>query len=211
MFAFLRWTVSVALAAALLHLGLTWYARVGGREVAAPQSAGIPRELSGTGLEILNFYAVPAAITTEESASICFGVLNADSVRIEPDGGALRPAISRCIEASPRETTTYTLTAADKEGHTLSSSFTLTVRPAPARFLFAATSERKIRRGEPFSVCYGVRNATTVALLPVAPALPPLEKFCYRHYPPADVRYTLTAAGPGGAADPLRFAVQVVQ
>jgi hypothetical protein len=211
MFAFLRWTVSVALAAARMHVALAWWARVQTQEAAAGPAAGIPRELSGTELEVLNFYAVPASITTEESASICFGVLNAEWVTIEPDAGPLRPAVSRCITASPRVSTTYTLTAADKGGRTISRSFTLPVTPAPARFLLADTSERKIRRGEPFSVCNGVKNATAVALLPVAPSLPPLERFCYRYYPPSSTRFTLTATGPGGAAEPLRFAVSVVR
>lgn len=210
MAALLRWLASVALAAALFHLGLTYWNRSLPSPAAANPAPGIAPELSGSSLKILAFYASPPAIHAGDPVSLCFGVLNASSVHIEPGDMDLRPAISRCLEANPTETTTFTLTATGRDGDALTEQFTLPVSPAPARFIFAETSQRRIRRGEPFSVCYGVRHATRVALLPIAPSLPPLEKFCYRFYPPVSTRFTLTATGPGGPADPLRFGVTLI-
>ena len=205
---FLRWMLSVAIAAVFLHLGYVYWQRGQPVHPRVPREPGIPRELSGTALKILHFYSSPGLITTEEEATVCYGVLNATAVRIQPPVAEIPPSLNRCIAVAPREPTTYTLFATGRDGQEVRASFTLPVKPAPARFLFADTSEREIRRGQPFTICYGVRNATTVRLSPVT-ALPPLERHCYKFFPVADTRLVLTASGPGGPAEPLRFAVRV--
>ncbi len=208
---FARWLVSVALAATFLYLGsLYWQHNQPFVSIRTSRpEAGVPKELSGTSLQILHFYAAPASINTEEEATICYGVLNAARVEIDPPVQSLKPSVNRCISVAPKRPTLYTLTAVSAEGAVTSASFTLPVVAPPARWLFADTSSREIRRGDPFTVCYGVRNASRVELKPVAPALPPIPRHCYRFYPPASVNLTLTADGPGGPAEPLPFAVNV--
>lgn len=205
---FLRWLLSVAIAAVFLNFGYIYWQRGQAFHREVRSEPGIPKELSGTSLKILHFYASPGLINTEEQATICYGVLNATAVRIHPPVAEIPPSLNRCIAVAPRAETTYTLTATGKDGQEVQASFTLPVVPAPARFLFADTSEREIRRGQPFTVCYGVRNATTVRLSPVT-NLPAVERHCYKFYPAADTRFVLTASGPGGEADALRFAVRV--
>ncbi|MBI4891697.1 MAG: hypothetical protein HY821_13820 [Acidobacteria bacterium] len=78
-------------------------------------------------LGIINFYASPAAIRRGEFTSLCYGVMNAASVAIDPPVEKLTPALNRCFQVNPSETTRYTLTVTDKRGATLSKSFTLPV------------------------------------------------------------------------------------
>jgi hypothetical protein len=85
----------------------------------------LPPGLSGSELKILAFYAVPAELRQGEKARLCYGVLNAQSVRMEPDIERLYPALSRCFEIAPRTTTRYTLTAQGHDGRLVSESFLL--------------------------------------------------------------------------------------
>lgn len=83
------------------------------------------------GLGIINFYASPPAIFPGRSASVCYGVMNAVSVAIDPPIAEVSPALTRCFEVSPKTTTRYTLTAADKRGNRVSRSFLLNVLGTP--------------------------------------------------------------------------------
>lgn len=82
--------------------------------------------LGGSSFDIMGFYASPGLIRRGDTAQLCYGVANAQSVKIEPETNrALWPSVNRCIEIAPKKTTTYTLTAED--GHRKSKTATLTV------------------------------------------------------------------------------------
>jgi len=49
-------------------------------------------------------------------------------VRIDPPVESLRPSYSRCLNVSPRKTTTYTLTAVDAQGNTKTATAVVRVR-----------------------------------------------------------------------------------
>jgi hypothetical protein len=87
----------------------------------------LPPELSGTEVKILQFYAMPGELRAGEKGKICYGVLNARAVRMEPAVEALRPVLSRCFEIAPRASTRYTLTAEGNDGRLVSESFVLKV------------------------------------------------------------------------------------
>jgi hypothetical protein len=84
--------------------------------------------LGGNRFEILHFYASPAIIRRGQSASLCYGVSNAKSVRIEPQSAGVWPSASRCFDVSPRRDTTYTLTIGNAAGQTKTASFLLRVQ-----------------------------------------------------------------------------------
>jgi hypothetical protein len=48
-------------------------------------------------------------------------------VRIEPPVENVYPALTRCVQVSPRRDTEYKLVAEDGAGHTVSQSFVLKV------------------------------------------------------------------------------------
>jgi hypothetical protein len=88
--------------------------------------------MGGTEFNILNFYAMPGEIHRGESVQLCYGVANAQSVKIEPDiNRGMWPSVTRCIDISPAKTTTYTLTAQDAHGKTKTASLTIKVHSSP--------------------------------------------------------------------------------
>ena len=93
------------------------------------QARQIVEDFGGNHFEILNFYAAPGAIHRCDEAAICYGVSNAKSVTLEPKASEdVWPSLNRCVEAAPKKTTTYTLTAVDSAGHKKTATLTLTVQ-----------------------------------------------------------------------------------
>jgi hypothetical protein len=203
--------LALLLAVVLYRVGWIYFERGETGRTAGParRLSGVPVELLGSDLKIMAFYANAPFITTEESATICYGVLNAARVEIDPPVARVPPSLNRCIEVSPKQDTSYTLKATSAAGQSVEASFTLPVRPAPARFLHANVSGFEIKRGQPVTFCYGVKNASQVKLEPTGQTLAPVEKTCLRWYPAQTLNYRVTATGPGGAAEPLKFTIKV--
>jgi hypothetical protein len=85
-------------------------------------------QLGGSELAIRALYVSPRTIHSGESAQLCYDVANAKSVTLDPPVAAVWPSHSRCMNVSPRKTTTYTLTIQDAAGKTISQSVELPVR-----------------------------------------------------------------------------------
>jgi hypothetical protein len=84
--------------------------------------------VGGTEFSILSFYATPGLVHRGDQVEICYGVANAQNVKIEPDiGRSVWPSVNRCIDVTAKKTTAYTLTAQDAHGNTKTASFTLEV------------------------------------------------------------------------------------
>ena len=77
----------------------------------------------------MSFSAAPAVIQRGRPADLCYSVVNAKTLRMEPPDGDVYPALSHCLQVFPRKTTEYKLTAEDGEGHTATESFTIRVKP----------------------------------------------------------------------------------
>ena len=123
-----------ALVVALLYAGWTFYSRWAearrvDREEAARRLDFDQKTLNmiGPDLKILTFYG-PPSIRAGMPALICYGVANAKSVRIEPGIESLAPSLGRCVNASPRQTTEYRLTAEDGAGHRVSQAIVVKVQ-----------------------------------------------------------------------------------
>jgi hypothetical protein len=84
-------------------------------------------QLGGAQLAIRGLYVSPRSIHPGETAQLCYDVANAKSVTLDPPVGAVWPSHSRCLNISPRKTTTYTLTIEDAAGKTASQSVELPV------------------------------------------------------------------------------------
>lgn len=96
-------------------------------EQTREQDQHIVEAMGGDTLAILNFYVTPMSIHAGESAEICYSVANAKQVTLDPPAGPVWPSYSRCVDASPRADTTYTLTAVDAAGKTKTAKITLRV------------------------------------------------------------------------------------
>jgi hypothetical protein len=127
--------LAIAIVAGALYDAWIFYSRWSGnraveranRETEAAQKRRQIDALGGDKLKILNFYAAPGAIRRGASASLCYGVNGAKTVRLEPAAAEVWPALSRCFQVSPVTDTEYKLTAEDAAGHTASESFILRV------------------------------------------------------------------------------------
>jgi hypothetical protein len=85
-------------------------------------------QMGGKELDIQNFYASPGAIHAGETAQLCYGVANAKTVKLEPQPNPVWPSYARCVDVTPRKTTTYTLTITDAAGNTKSATVDIKVR-----------------------------------------------------------------------------------
>ena len=83
-------------------------------------------ELIG-GLRILDLYAVPGAIERGKSARLCYSVLGAKTLRVEPAVPGVYPAFSHCVEITPKQDTVYTLFAEDEAGNSVKKNVSVQV------------------------------------------------------------------------------------
>ncbi len=96
---------------------------------AEKEAADAQRTLELIGqLKILSFYAVPPAIRPGATTRLCYSVVDAKNVRIEPEVKGVYPALSHCVEVTPKKDTEYTLFAQDGAGHTVSQKIEIQVR-----------------------------------------------------------------------------------
>jgi hypothetical protein len=85
-------------------------------------------QLGGSDLAIRELYVSPAIVHRGESTQLCYDVANAKTVTLDPPEGEVWPSHFRCLDLSPKKTTTYTLTIADASGKSVSQSVQLQVR-----------------------------------------------------------------------------------
>ena len=98
------------------------------RQRQAETDRSIVERYGGGELKLLTFYANPPVIRAGARTLLCYGVANAQSVRIEPAVEELHPSISRCLEVRPRSDTEYKLMATGKGGAQVSASAKVEVR-----------------------------------------------------------------------------------
>src|SRR5689334_10482128 len=82
----------------------------------------------GGNVKILAFNATPGFLHRGDTAQLCYGVSNAKTVKIEPSVPDVYPSMQRCVEISPKQDTTYTITAADEKGKTETAKLTVKVQ-----------------------------------------------------------------------------------
>ena len=84
--------------------------------------------LGGSELAIRALYVALAIIHRGETAQLCYDVANAKAVTLDPPDGEVWPSHSRCLNLTPKKTTTYTLPIADISGKTASQSVELRIQ-----------------------------------------------------------------------------------
>lgn len=168
--------------------------------------------------KILQFYAGQGVIRPGEAVTICYGVESAESVRIEPHVEDITPSLNRCIEAKPEKTTLYTLTAVGAEAQD-EASFTITVDPnarpaveagSPSALIqFFMASATTAGKGRPITLCYGVKDAVSVALSPNLRRLEPGERECFSATFDQTTTLTLTAKSAHGVTDTEKLTIKI--
>ena len=93
----------------------------------APVLARDPLAKYGNSVKILQFYAGRREIAPGGKAEVCYGVVNATAVRLDPPVERVWPAMSRCFEITPAKSTRYTLTAEGADHTSISESIEIAV------------------------------------------------------------------------------------
>lgn len=184
------------------------------RALATTRQAEFDRTYGGADLKILQFYARDAVVLEGHQTVLCYGVLNASAVRVDPPIATLSPSLNRCIEASPERNTRYTLTAESASGQAMSSSLDIAVKPDPEelpRITYFRTSQHRVEEGRHvFELVFGQVNGEWVEIdPPVFPALhrAPLGKFYVA--PRQTTTYTLTVTNKRGHRTRQALTVEV--
>jgi hypothetical protein len=113
----------------VLYTGWVFWQRH--REQTPVQPAKVERDplaAYGKTLKILQFYTSAAEIAPGSKALMCYGVVNATAVRLDPPVESVWPAVSRCFEVTPSKTTRYTLTAEGADHASVSESVEIVVK-----------------------------------------------------------------------------------
>ena len=127
---------SVLLVVGVAYVGWIFYSR--GQAAKRAQEEAAQREqqrlrnttdlVFGSGeVRILTFGLSPAHPRRGETINMCYGVANAVSVSLEPEFKDAKPSYNHCLQVAPVKDTTYTLTARDAKGHSVSASLTVHV------------------------------------------------------------------------------------
>jgi len=128
---------SVALIIAALYVAWTFYSRHQSDRAAAEQIAARQQEarqhvvdqVFGDGeVKFVTFGADSADLKRGETTQLCYGVVNAKTVTLDPPVETLKPSYHHCLQIAPAKTTTYTVAADDGKGHKQSESVTIHVR-----------------------------------------------------------------------------------
>ena len=82
----------------------------------------------GGEIRFTTFGADSGVLKRGESTQLCYGVVNAKTVKLDPPVEQAKPSYHHCLEISPKTTTTYTITAEDGRGNSKSESITVQVK-----------------------------------------------------------------------------------
>lgn len=129
-------TVAVLIAA--LYVAWTFYSRSQSAK-ESEQAAQAKQEESrkrvneqifGSGeIKVTTFLADPGHLAKGQSAQLCYGVVNATALKLDPaPAEPVKPTYRHCVAISPKETTTYKLTATNDKGQSESKTLTVIVQ-----------------------------------------------------------------------------------
>ena len=113
----------------LLYTGWVFWQRH--NEANQPPPARVERDplaAYGKTLKIVQFYTGTGEIPAGGKALLCYGVVNATAVRLDPPVESVWPAVSRCFNVKPSRTTRYTLTAEGADHASVSESLEIVVK-----------------------------------------------------------------------------------
>src|SRR5262249_1139916 len=156
-----------------------------------------------------SFGANPPVIAPGQSSALFWSIDDADRASIDQGVGGVNPSSGSGLSVSPQQTTTYTLTASGPGGDADPKSLTVSVNPVITPVTISSTATPgQVAPGQSAPLCWTDTGATSASIdqgvgtvdsksgsIPVSPS--------------AKTTYTLTASGPGGAADPKSATVRV--
>lgn len=128
---------TIALIIAVLYVAWTFYSRHESNRQAqeaidakkAEARKQVLDQIYGSGAVDFSTFTVDSGILKHgETTELCYGVVNAKTVKIDPPIEQLKPSYHHCFEIAPKTTTTYTITADNGAGKTKKESLTVQVK-----------------------------------------------------------------------------------
>jgi len=129
---------SVGIIIAALYVAWTFYSRHQRSQEAAQavekkqddERKRVANQIFGSGeIKFSTFSISTSVLNRGETTQLCYGVVNATSVKLDPPPAEeLKPSYRHCLDIAPKKTTTYTITASNDKGESQSQSLTLRVK-----------------------------------------------------------------------------------
>jgi hypothetical protein len=155
---------------------------------------------------IAHFKATSSFLPTGASGKLCYGVENATKLDLNPPVEYLLPASERCIDITPQQTTTYTLTAWGPDGGQDKKSFEVRVGAPLPRLSDLIASSTEIKPGAWVKICFKVENARSVQ---ARPGKLDRRTNCLTDSPRKTTTYKISALGPDREEDDGTVTVKV--
>lgn len=141
---------------------------------------------------ITQFYAAQPLLPRGLKGSLCYGVEHASKVELSPAVEQLWPSPVRCFEISPKEKTSYTLTAYGEDGSKASKTVEVTVGAPPPKLYDLSVNATDVRPGEKVTICFKVDNVKEVK---ASPGRLDRSVNCIFDNPKKTTTYRITALG----------------
>ena len=111
-----------------LYTGWVLWQRHTAQTASAKAVVTDPLAKYGEQVKIVQFYSGNGAIVHGGKTQICYGVVNAKELRLDPPVEKVWPSLSRCFDVAPTKTTHYTLTAEGADHKAVSESLDISVQ-----------------------------------------------------------------------------------
>ncbi|MGQ0568699.1 MAG: hypothetical protein ACT4P5_04085, partial [Armatimonadota bacterium] len=152
-----------------------------------------------------------------DSTELCWVLFNARSARIDQGIGDLAPGELEkgCRTISPRQPTTYTITAVGVDGREHRKQITVEVRVLEVQILSFTVRKSPLFRGETTQVCWSIANARSASISASVGfdlgdlARTELERGCRDISPAQTTTYFLIVVGRDGRSVTQRLLVVV--
>jgi hypothetical protein len=174
----------------------------------------IDKIYGGSDLRILQFYSPSNGLIEGEQTTLCYGVINARSVRMEPPVDGVGVSLNRCVAISPQRETTYKLIAEGADGKTVSQSVTVSTRADTSTLprVQSFKMEKVIFEGGRYlyTLAFQAENVAEIHLDP--PVLPVLRGTPFGTFyvkPDKTTTYTLTVVDKKGRRASKQLTVKV--
>ena len=160
--------------------------------------------------KIITFYGADSEVVKGQPITLCYGVEDAKSVRLDPPDEKLGISRNRCFAVSPKQNTSYALIAKGEDGMEAKQSFLVRVIPkAEQAILIRSFDVLTAKLPTPPSICY--QTAAGVQQLKLDPPMvrvaPSQSTKCVPVLIKTTTTFVLTAIDGQGRQDKMQVTV----
>jgi hypothetical protein len=157
-------------------------------------------------VKITQFYSPDPLIPRGMSGKLCYGVENASKVELSPRADDVWPSPARCFDISPKQKTTYTLTAYGQDGSKDEKTVVVNIGAAAPKLYDLSVNSTSVKAGDPVVVCFKADNARSIK---ASPGHFDREKNCLTDNPRHTTTYKIVALGADNEQDSGAVTVHV--